>query len=74
MKVTVPVSYNVNMKTIYSQVKPLIPKKEFLTKIKDYVKDYVQARLEAETDTDYFCLDDMINWLVCENYAEFIEC
>lgn len=74
MKVIIPVSFDVNMKSIYSQIKPLISKKDFIKEIRSEVNQYVKACLDTSTETNIYGLEEtIINSLVNEGYAEYIK-
>jgi len=73
MKVNVSVNFNVDMKSIYSQIKPLIPKKEFIKEVRSEVNQYVKACLDTSTGTNIYGLEEtIINSLIEEKHAERI--
>lgn len=73
LKVVVPISFDINMKSIYSKIKPLTSKQEFLTLVRDEVKQYILVCLDTSSDNDLYGLEDyIVNNLVEDGYAEYI--
>jgi hypothetical protein len=71
LKVIIKTAYNVDLKYIYSHVKPLVDKNVFIKRIRDEVSQYVKACLDTSTNENGNGLEDnIIYYLIQDGYAE----